>query len=78
MADIKKPQVGSVTSVQASGSGGVAFTTLAPSQLARLEKAIIVGSVLSGLLAAGRIPTSPENRRTMHQAIAEGLDALNR
>jgi hypothetical protein len=46
-------------------------------QFARLEKAILVAGVLSGMLAAGRIPTSKDNLATLEASIAKGLEVLN-
>ena len=50
----------------------------ANAQATRIEKAIIVSGIISGLLASGRIPNSRENRAYAETALAFALELMER
>jgi hypothetical protein len=45
-------------------------------QIRSLQKAIIIGSAINGMLAAGRLLNVPENVRQFGLAIAAGMEKL--
>jgi hypothetical protein len=89
MANEKQVRTGEVKGVAAPGSlsaplvapsaqvvGYVAPPALTPDQLLQLQHAILVGTIVGGYLAAGKLIGSNDSKRQVEQAIAFAKEKL--